>query len=499
MKMFLKIDFASLLKHHCLVFVFAGLWGIMRFAYAEIGDDAMITFTYARNLVEGNGFVFNPGEVVYGTTTPLWGLFAALGLKIGVAPWTWTLCWDVIFGGVVLWRMREILGAVDAAVFFPLAAALVVYGSAYTLRHAGMETGCYNALIWSSLAALVCRRAPWRAIFWAGWAMALRPDGIAILAVACVYAVVRLWGERDWRPWATSAAPLAIPGVFALALLLYFGTLIPQSVVAKSYVTHRASHFHQFWYLLVRGIIWNMGVLNVSALFAVFGFGLWIRDRTLRPVALFVGAYIGFFVVGRAPAFPWYYTPLVLVGCLYFVIGGLAVARYLVERCGARMPNPRVAFPVLYACLVLAALLPQLPVMTTFNRGAFLVMGPELHHHRYREIAEAINRESKGAARMAGLEIGYFGYFLEGHVFDTCGLVTPASIEAMKTGTHPLLVADSEWYVVPTWSSDLSRDEAEIADAAGYTLHSKWDWPGGWTYVFRRPVKAVAPPPAPAG
>ncbi|MBZ0305706.1 MAG: hypothetical protein K8I82_06525, partial [Anaerolineae bacterium] len=35
-------------------------------------DDAFITFRYSRNLVEGNGFVYNPGDKVLGTTTPLY-------------------------------------------------------------------------------------------------------------------------------------------------------------------------------------------------------------------------------------------------------------------------------------------------------------------------------------------------------------------------------------------------------------------------------------------
>ncbi|MER3458003.1 MAG: hypothetical protein C4309_04615 [Chloroflexota bacterium] len=40
-------------------------------------DDAFITFRYARNLVAGLGFVYNPGEHVLGTTTPLYTLLLA--------------------------------------------------------------------------------------------------------------------------------------------------------------------------------------------------------------------------------------------------------------------------------------------------------------------------------------------------------------------------------------------------------------------------------------
>ncbi len=43
----------------------------------RVVDDAYITFRYARNLIEGQGLVYNPGELVLGTTTPLFALIMA--------------------------------------------------------------------------------------------------------------------------------------------------------------------------------------------------------------------------------------------------------------------------------------------------------------------------------------------------------------------------------------------------------------------------------------
>ncbi len=49
-------------------------------------DDTYITFRYSLNLASGHGFVYNLGEPVLGTTTPLWtlvlALFSALGAPI---------------------------------------------------------------------------------------------------------------------------------------------------------------------------------------------------------------------------------------------------------------------------------------------------------------------------------------------------------------------------------------------------------------------------------
>ena len=47
-------------------------------------DDSYITFRYARNLLAGEGFVYNPGVPVQGTTTPLYTLLmTGLGALAG--------------------------------------------------------------------------------------------------------------------------------------------------------------------------------------------------------------------------------------------------------------------------------------------------------------------------------------------------------------------------------------------------------------------------------
>ena len=56
-------------------------------------DDAYITFRYARNLAEGLGLVYNPGEWVLGTTAPLWAMLLGGGYRVGLTdlPWLATI------------------------------------------------------------------------------------------------------------------------------------------------------------------------------------------------------------------------------------------------------------------------------------------------------------------------------------------------------------------------------------------------------------------------
>ena len=53
-------------------------------------DDAFITFRYSRNIVEGQGFVYNPGVQTLGTTTPLFALtMAAISKVTGGEDFQW--------------------------------------------------------------------------------------------------------------------------------------------------------------------------------------------------------------------------------------------------------------------------------------------------------------------------------------------------------------------------------------------------------------------------
>ena len=41
-------------------------------------DDPYITYRYARNLAEGHGLTYNPGELVLGTTSPFFAIILGL-------------------------------------------------------------------------------------------------------------------------------------------------------------------------------------------------------------------------------------------------------------------------------------------------------------------------------------------------------------------------------------------------------------------------------------
>src|SRR3972149_1363830 len=50
---------------------------LLHFGYTP--DDTFIYLRFAKNIMHGGGFAFNPGEPTYGVTSPLWTLLIAAG------------------------------------------------------------------------------------------------------------------------------------------------------------------------------------------------------------------------------------------------------------------------------------------------------------------------------------------------------------------------------------------------------------------------------------
>jgi hypothetical protein len=194
-------------------------------------DDAFISFRYARNLVEGNGLVFNVGEAVEGYTNFLWTLGIALGWVAGIDPIPWTHSW-----GVAAWLFIAVGLALHAhrAGRWPIAAAVWAafpYGRMFATS--GLETMSFAAI--STAAILVAwrsedRRSGVLAGVLAALALMSRPEGG--LAVATVTALI---GLRSWKRLPEVLGPIALLVLPWLAFKLsFYGELLPNTYYAKA-------------------------------------------------------------------------------------------------------------------------------------------------------------------------------------------------------------------------------------------------------------------------
>jgi hypothetical protein len=70
------------------------------FTLGEIGfplDDTWIHLVFARNISQGSGFSFNPGDPVSGSTAPLWTLLLAASQYLPGETLVWAKIWGIVF------------------------------------------------------------------------------------------------------------------------------------------------------------------------------------------------------------------------------------------------------------------------------------------------------------------------------------------------------------------------------------------------------------------
>jgi arabinofuranosyltransferase len=232
---------------------------------AQVVDDAYIALRYARNLVDGHGLVYNPGERVEGYTSLAFALIGAGALALGVPPiaaWK-TLSLAAAAAAIVAAARIELSGlerreraavpgeetvpdvaaASSAAAALPLSPILLLplpafaywaFGTLEAMVFGGLllwgvvlglrevETGAFrgSALLFS-LAALT------------------RPEGAPLYAIAALALAAREWRMRrpDLRFLRRHAANAAVVGGVVAAQLLwrvsYYGDWRPNTYYAK--------------------------------------------------------------------------------------------------------------------------------------------------------------------------------------------------------------------------------------------------------------------------
>jgi hypothetical protein len=197
-------------------------------------DDAYISFRYARNLVAGDGLVFNRGERVEGFTNPGWVLLLAgvqaLGLDLpAVARVVNETLGLVLVIASVLFVARRSPHPVWAAAL--AGGLLAADGSLARWSQDGLETVLFTLLLFAGTArAARSRGGGWFAL--AAW---VRPEGLLLFAAA------RLWRLREagwtrvaWRELRRETLLFtALVAPLIVGRLLYYGTWLPNTFYAK--------------------------------------------------------------------------------------------------------------------------------------------------------------------------------------------------------------------------------------------------------------------------
>ncbi len=271
-------------------------------------DDAYIGFRYVRNLLEGHGLVFNPGEYVEGYTNFLWLLeLAAIWALTGIppehaAPFL-SVSYTVGTLAVALWWVHRIPALPHRGLVGWMATGLLCSSATFAIwtSAGGLETRQFAFFVLAGLVALSVHGTRRRGLLAASLCFAAaeltRPEGLLI--GGCFlggFALCRMVGRRpwlDWRALAVMGAPFAL--VVAGHYLWrygYYGEWLPNTYYTKYVEPWYDAGFH---YLAQAGI--ETGAYLLLPLALVAGVTRWRlhKDGTCLVILLVIlvhGAYM---------------------------------------------------------------------------------------------------------------------------------------------------------------------------------------------------------------
>ncbi len=195
------------------------------------GDDAYISYRYARNIARGEGPVFNTGERVEGYTNHLWVLVLSAGEVMGIESETTAQILGLVCGlGIVIVGTRLafcLSGGSMWVILVPL--CLAFSRDVVGWSSSGLEMGFFSFLILAAALATVHEgRSGWRpySIWLSSLAALTRPEGFLWLIGLVLFSRGR---EKVWR--AGLSLVLVLPAL--IFRVSYYGELLPNTAFAK--------------------------------------------------------------------------------------------------------------------------------------------------------------------------------------------------------------------------------------------------------------------------
>jgi hypothetical protein len=418
-------------------------------------DDAYITFRYARNIVEGAGFVYNPpstgsgqsGERVLGTTTPLYTLLmAGLSLLTGSRDFSAiALAVNALAGafsvGMLYALGKQFIGHPLPAAALALLWALAPYSVSFAIG--GMETDLTIGLLIAAAYAHLAERPRALAVL-SALALLARPDTAILLGLLWIDLIVR----RRAIPWREGMITLALLAPWLAFGTVYFGSPLTNSIAAKS-VTYRNPPDAFFKRLLQHyatpffesAVLPPMGVLAVLALYCglctLGGLNALRRNPRTWPLTAYPFAYFATFAIANPHFFRWYLSPPTPFYFLLIITGVWKATRDIGKLVTSRLVSWKPKSPFYqstnlpFTLFTAAALALTLNAWTLHPDHGPDRPAPEMAWFKleqlYARAADVVNAQATPEDTLCAGDIGMLGYRTNLHILDTVGLVTPES------------------------------------------------------------------------
>jgi hypothetical protein len=447
-------------------------------------DDAFITFRYARNIIGGAGFVYNPGERILGTTTPLYTLLLAVISRVGgsvdfpVIALVLNALADGLSGALLYLIARRLLNHPVPGLAAGLLWAVAPRSVAFAIG--GMETSVYVALMLGTFAAwLWDRTVPASAL--AGLSTLARPDALIWAGPLALAMIGQVWRERPEQPL-LKRLPWLEGGVYLAVLLpwLIYGTLVFGSPLTRS-MTAKVAAYVQPWYTALATFAVNYGVpffeqetLGNAAIVAggllypilaiVGGIALVRKNWRFVPLAVFPWLCAAVFALVNIRMFNWYLVPPMAIYTLCIIAGVWMLSIRALGRKRAPWAAPLALGTVAAVWLLFS--LRDWDLHPGYGQDQPM---PHMAWNEAEILQEQVGRmiaERAGPdAVIAAGDIGAIGWGSDLPILDTVGLISPESTPYYPV--DPDMLGESGYAVAPDLVFDLKPDYISLMESYG--------------------------------
>jgi len=437
-------------KNRVIVWLTLGLLALtFSFVYSNfIQDDAYITYRYARNLSTGAGFVYNKGEPVLGTTTPL---YTALLAFFSYLTHLSVVQISKIINFLSLWIGAGFLFEIGR----PEGKAISVATSLLYITHpllrysVGMESHFLVCLIIITVFTYTKRKWFLTAIL-LGLLILVRYETVLFALILVVHAYL----ERRQPPtWITPT--VAIVACWLIYSVITFEALIPLSVSAKL-VAIRVP------FLLGGAVYWTAFVgetayYNLFLFVFLVGFVFLFIKRSIEEGFFLILCWSAIYLLVAsffAGSFPWYYVPLI-PGFAIIVAYGIRS----IDQIPIFLKKDRSTQDGNRAQIIIGIITGGLLCIHAFFwiNDWKLYRGSTFDHRfvPYQQASDWLSEHATKEQSLATREIGYLGYFTDMKIVDLFGLVTPGIFPWVNEGPeatlfHTLRVYTPDYVLIDT-------------------------------------------------
>lgn len=408
---------------------------IFHFITDFTADGALITFRYAENLIAGHGLVYNTGEKVLGTSTPLFTFLISILLLIKATPLSASLLISVICSGltaVVIYRFAEHLRFTRFAIV--PAVVYVLWPRSIVADSSGLETSLFTLLIIGAF-YFQHRRLLVYSIALATLSAVTRPEGFLLLAILLIYNAI-----YDYK---NLPSYLFVPSVIILPWLAfsysYFGSLVPASITGKLALYSQIeipSYWEKFVYLLG----WHNPLGWIMSAAAIVG-GWWLvqKQNFGKLEIVWLSGMLLFFTLSKTQLFFWYVVPIYPV----YILFAAAALPMIADRLSLQPARLRIVAKVLTILFIL-----PLSYMT-YKQIKFYDFNARYLSEVHRAIGLYLKSNAGPRDLVAARYIGNTGYFSGLKILDRDGIVTPSANDYNRNGDYLGFILDNnpEWVV----------------------------------------------------